>query len=91
MKRAYMLIAGLALPLAACGDDPSPSAPTGSGSGAQGELLGGSISDEMLPLDQVRSQAPSMGETGEAGEGGGPASGGDQENGGEDTPAEGEG
>lgn len=43
---------------------------------AEGEVLGGSISDEMLPLDQLRSQSPVLraaraeqeGEAGEEGE-----------------------
>lgn len=38
---------------------------------AEGEVLGGSISDEMLPLDQVKSQSPVLRKTpqAEAGEG----------------------
>lgn len=30
---------------------------------AEGEVLGGSISDDMLPLDQVKSQSPVLRET----------------------------
>jgi hypothetical protein len=30
---------------------------------AEGEVLGGSISDDMLPLDQLRSQSPILRET----------------------------
>ncbi|MFV0643017.1 MAG: hypothetical protein ACK5NN_00725 [Sphingomonadaceae bacterium] len=31
---------------------------TADGSSAQGEVLGGTISDSMLPLDQLKSQSP---------------------------------
>lgn len=30
---------------------------------AEGEVLGGTISDEMLPLDQIQSQSPTLRET----------------------------
>ena len=47
-----------ALLLAACGGG-SDTAPAEDGTGgAAGEVLGGTISDEMLPLDTVRTQAP---------------------------------
>jgi len=45
------------LALAACGGDPAPSADGGS---ASGEVLEGSISDAMLPLDTVQSQSPPL-------------------------------
>lgn len=41
--------------LAACQDD---AAPAGEGDGASGEVLEGTINDDMLPLDEVRSQPP---------------------------------
>lgn len=41
--------------LAACGDEP---AADGDGRSATGEVLEGTISDEMLPLDQVQSEPP---------------------------------
>lgn len=54
--------------LASCGDDGDVS---DDGREASGEVLEGSISDEMLPLEQVRSQAPlaepAAGEEGGAG------------------------
>lgn len=61
---------------------------------AEGEVLGGSISDEMLPLDQLRSQSPVLraaraeqeGEAGEEGE----ATGEDGAATGEPAPADGE-
>lgn len=46
----------LCLFVAACNDDPKPSADQ-SGAAA-GEVLAGSISDAMIPLDQLESQAP---------------------------------
>jgi len=48
------VILPLVLALAACGGDPAPSADGGS---ASGEVLEGSISDAMLPLDTVQSQS----------------------------------
>ncbi len=58
MIRSTRLLAPLAaaLALAACGDKAEE---TGTGS-AQGEVLGGTISDAMLPLDTVRSTAPAL-------------------------------
>jgi hypothetical protein len=44
----------LALSLGGCGSN----APQPSGGTAQGEVLPGSASDAMIPLDQVKSQAP---------------------------------
>ena len=59
-RRLSLAVAGC-LMLAACGDDPEP-APveeaTASGAGAKGDVLPGSISDAMLPLDTVTSTAP---------------------------------
>ena len=51
--------AGLVL-LAACGDKAEPQ----EGS-LQGEVLEGTISDAMVPVDQVKSQAPLAGGSGE--------------------------
>lgn len=45
--------------LAACEDDAPRSEPAEPGTGAAGEVLGGSISDEMLPLDRLTSTSPS--------------------------------
>lgn len=47
----------LLLLLAACEGDPA-SRDTASGGQAEGEVLGGAIADEMIPLEQLRSQAP---------------------------------
>ena len=49
-------LAVLALTLAACEDKAAPAAQQGNA--ASGEVLAGSISDAMIPLDQVTSQAP---------------------------------
>lgn len=46
----------LVLLLSACGGDEAKKA-QGAGT-AQGEVLPGSVSDAMIPLDQVKSQAP---------------------------------
>ena len=43
--------------LAACGGAPDR---TDDAREAEGEVLGGSISDDMLPLDQLQSQSPPM-------------------------------
>ena len=75
---AFVSAAGLAMMLGACGDDPAPV--TGEGDlEASEDVIEGTISDEMIPLDQVRSQAP-LAEP-EA------ATGTDGPTGGEDQPA----
>ncbi|MGE5721401.1 MAG: hypothetical protein ACM3YM_02985 [Sphingomonadales bacterium] len=51
--RSILAVAALAL-LAACGDKPSEN----DSRSASGEVLEGTISDAMLPLDTVRSQPP---------------------------------
>lgn len=56
-KLEALTLAAPLLLLAACGDDTEVS--TGDdGREASGEVLEGSISDAMLPVDDVRSQAP---------------------------------
>ena len=56
--------------LAACGDN-GDGADDGTGGDAEGEVLGGTITDDMLPLAQVRSQSPSAEiSTGTSGSGG---------------------
>lgn len=48
------------LALAACGGD-APAAQAGDDNrSAEGEILGGSISDEMLPLERLQSQSPTL-------------------------------
>lgn len=54
MMRNAIVVACLMLALAACkGDEKKPV-----GGNASGEILPGSVSDAMLPLDTVTSQAP---------------------------------
>lgn len=45
--------------LAGCGEEPAAEPTDNDGRSAEGEVIGGTISDAMLPLDTVRSQAPS--------------------------------
>lgn len=54
MKRLTIL--ALALLAAACNEETAP--PSEQGSAAAGEVLGGEISDAMIPLGQLESQAP---------------------------------
>ena len=56
-------VTALALLLSACGDDAAEELAEGEREAAA-EVLDGSISDEMLPLDSVRSQPPSEDEDG---------------------------
>ena len=55
--RTFAVAAPLLLALSACEDEPEV-AVEDDGREATGEVLEGTISDEMLPLDQVRSEAP---------------------------------
>jgi hypothetical protein len=55
MKRALLL--ALPLALAAC-EQQAADAPAEQGGAASGEVLAGSISDAMIPLEQLDSQAP---------------------------------
>lgn len=50
--------------LSACGSETPPEETTAEADrSAKGEVLGGTISDDMLPLDRLRSQAPSISES----------------------------
>lgn len=57
MKAKILILCGCAATLSACGEDPVAE-PTEENSQAQGEILEGTISDEMLPLESLQSQAP---------------------------------
>ena len=61
LKTRTLLIVGAACLVAACGDS-APTEETGDDAArtAEGEVLGGTISDDMLPLDQVTSQSPPL-------------------------------
>ncbi|MDD3799143.1 MAG: hypothetical protein PHE36_08200 [Novosphingobium sp.] len=58
MMHRVILALSPAVLLAACGDDASRKE---DGRTAAGEVLEGSISDAMIPLDQLKSQAPLAG------------------------------
>ncbi|SMQ62947.1 hypothetical protein SAMN06297468_0776 [Altererythrobacter xiamenensis] len=60
MKRNSVLVLLPILLLAACGDDAAPTGEVDDGTAAEGEVLGGTISDEMLPLDRLQSQSPPL-------------------------------
>ncbi len=78
-SRSALLLSS-ALMLAACGSDAeAPAEGAADGSGAAGDVQGGSISDDMLPLESVTSKAPSRGGDDEEGDG---------EEGGEEDDAE---
>lgn len=53
MKPVVLITAALALSLVACGDETTSDVAEGN---ATGEVLPGSVSDAMIPLDQLRSQ-----------------------------------
>lgn len=53
-----LLIAAPVMLLAACGDEASDEAPVETGGEASGDVLEGTISDDMLPLDQITSTSP---------------------------------
>ena len=57
MRQPALLLPAVALlALAAC--DNAPTSAPAEAAGATGEVLEGSLSDDMLPLDQLRSQPP---------------------------------
>lgn len=58
LRSARCLALALAPLLAACGSGSAPA--TDKGAAAQGEILGGTVSDSMLPLDDLRSESPPM-------------------------------
>lgn len=79
MRRLTFAILPAALTLAACGgqtpergDDERE---------AEGEVLGGTISDQMLPLDQLQSQSPVLRDRPSGGAGEDDAAEGEEENG----------
>lgn len=57
MKRLVSVLA-VSLVLASCGEDSAEIEELNADSTARGEVLGGTISDDMLPLDTVQSQSP---------------------------------
>lgn len=59
MKRLTIIALG-ALTLAACQEQAGEAGAAGDAQRAEGEVLGGTIDDSMLPLDTVTSQAPPL-------------------------------
>lgn len=59
MTRHLLLLASIGL-LAACGDDNTVEEQPTDARTARGDVLGGTISDDMLPLDTRRSQSPPL-------------------------------
>ena len=64
MTARFAMIMPAALLLAACESEPEVAAPAGDDKnrGAVGEVLGGTISDEMIPYEDIKSRAPTMGD-----------------------------
>jgi hypothetical protein len=52
------LLAALALTVILAGCEDQAAAPAAQGGAASGEVLAGSISDAMIPLDELTSEAP---------------------------------
>lgn len=59
MTKLFAILPAVIL-LAACNGDGSPEAQASADAMAEGEVLGGTISDEMLPLDRLKSQSPPL-------------------------------
>ncbi|WFL78169.1 hypothetical protein P7228_03630 [Altererythrobacter arenosus] len=78
----------LALLLAACGSEADVARESGDAKEAEGEILGGAISDDMLPLDKLKSQSPPLKQELAAGGDAAPASEGEDTDAAEDAPAE---
>jgi hypothetical protein len=57
MKYTWVGAAAL-LALTACGDEAAEPISTETGGEAAGEILGGTISDEMIPLEELTSTSP---------------------------------
>lgn len=75
MIRKFLAATTLTLALGACGGAPAGEEAASDGANARGEVLGGTISDDMIPLDQLKSRsapqnvssaAPSTGGSGSA-------------------------
>lgn len=59
MKRV-LIYTTACLALAGCGENSAPDTTQDDDATARGEVLGGTISDDMLPLDTLRSQSPPL-------------------------------
>lgn len=66
MKTAPKLLAATMLFVAGCGDDPAPPpvpVEDADDQSAKGDVLGGTITDAMLPMDRLQSQSPPLMDT----------------------------
>lgn len=64
----YLPIPAALLLLSACNDEPETAPQEDDSGGARGEVLDGTISDDMLPLDTVTSQSLPENPVGEDGD-----------------------
>ena len=64
----YLPIPAALLLLSACNNEPETAPQDDDSGGARGEVLDGTISDDMLPLDTVTSQSPPENPVGEEGD-----------------------
>lgn len=68
MKRSIAFAASFVFALTACSDEAATDdAPVEQGGTAEGDVLGGAISDDMLPLEELTSQSPSAKKSGSSG------------------------
>ena len=74
IRSALLLVAATAI-LSGCGDDAPPAeTEVEAERNAKGEVIGGTISDAMIPLDRLRSQSPPVREAPSQPSAAGPAS-----------------
>jgi hypothetical protein len=72
--RSLVLLVAGPLALSACQDEaPLEEDADEAGRAAKGEVLGGTISDDMIPLDRLRSQSPPVADAPAASQGAGAA------------------
>jgi hypothetical protein len=72
--RSLVLLVAGPLALSACQDEaPLEENVDEAGRAAKGEVLGGTISDDMIPLDRLRSQSPPVADAPAASQGAGTA------------------
>ena len=71
MKYLVAAFLPLSLLITACDSESDVAREAGSSEEAEGEVLGGSISDDMLPLGELKSQSPPLRESGDAAAGSG--------------------
>ena len=57
MIRKLLIATTLTATLCACGGKSNEGDSASEGGGARGEVLGGTISDDMIPLDQLKSRS----------------------------------